>query len=70
MLHDRRSALSAYVNGLLSTGRTVFTADEAEQALGVGHGAFLDAVERLQRRKAVINPRQGFYVIVPPHYAS
>ena len=27
-------------------------------------------MERLQRRKAVINPRQGFYVIVPPHYAS
>ena len=70
MVHDRRSALSGYVSGLLSTGRTVFTADEAEQALGVGHGAFLDAAERLQRRKALLNPRQGFYVVVPPQYAS
>ena len=70
MIHDRRSALSGYVSGLLSTGRTVFTADEAEQALGVGHGAFLDAAERLQRRKALLNPRQGFYVVVPPQYAS
>ena len=70
MLHDRRSALSGYVSGLLSTGRTVFTADEAEHALGVGHGAFLDAAERLQRRKALLNPRQGFYVVVPPQYAS
>ncbi len=70
MIHDRRSALSGYVSGLLSTGRTVFTADEAEQALGVGHGAFLDAAERLQRRRALLNPRQGFYVVVPPHYAS
>ena len=70
MFHDRRSALSGYVSGLLSTGRTVFTAEEAEQALGVGHGAFLDAAERLQRRKALLNPRQGFYVIVPPQYAS
>ena len=70
MFHDRRSALSGYVSGLLSTGRTVFTADEAEQALGVGHGAFLDAAERLQRRKALLNPRQGFYVVVPPQYAS
>ena len=70
MLHDRRSALSGYVSGLLSTGRTVFTADEAEQALGVGHGAFLDAAERLQRRGALLNPRQGFYVVVPPQYAS
>ena len=70
MLHDQRSALSSYVSGLLSVGRTVFTAEEAEQALGVGHGAFLDAAERLQRREALLNPRQGFYVIVPPQYAS
>ena len=70
MLHDRRSALSSYVSGLLSAGRTVFCAEEAEQALGVGHGAFLDAAERLQRRQALLNPRQGFYVVVPPQYAS
>ncbi len=70
MFHDQRSALSGYVSGLLSTGRTAFTADEAEHALGVGHGAFLDAAERLQRRKALLNPRQGFYVVVPPQYAS
>ena len=70
MLHDQRSALSSYVGGLLSSGRTVFTAEEAERALGVGHGAFLDAAERLQRRGALLNLRQGFYVVVPPHYAS
>ena len=70
MLHDQRSALSGYVSSLLSTGRTVFTAEEAEHALGIGHGAFLDAAERLQRRKALLNPRQGFYVVVPPQYAS
>ena len=70
MVHDRRSALSSYVSGLLSTGRTVFTAEEAERALGVGRGAFLDAAERLQRRKALLNPRRGFYVVVPPQHAS
>ena len=70
MLHDRRSALSGYVSGLLAAGRTVFTAEEAEQALGVERGAFLDAAERLQRREALLTPRQGFYVIVPPQYAS
>ena len=70
MLHDQRSALSRYVSSLLSSGRTVFTAEAAEQTLGVGHGAFLDAAERLQRRKALVNPRQGFYVVVPPQYAS
>ena len=70
MLHDQRSALSSYASGLLSSGRTVFTAEEAEQAIGVGHGAFLDAAERLQRREALLNLRQGFYVVVPPQYAS
>ena len=56
--------------GLLSAGRTVFTAEEAERALGVGHGAFLNAAERLQRHQALLNPRRGFYVVVPPQYAS
>lgn len=70
MVHDRRSALSSYISGLLSVGQTVFTSNEAEQALGVSRGAFLDAAERLQRRKALLNPRQGFYVAVPQQYAS
>ena len=70
MIHDRRSALSGYVSGLLSKGRTVFTAEEAQHALGVGRGAFLDAAERLQRREALVNPRQGFYVVVPPQFGS
>ena len=70
MICDKRSTLSSFVSGLLSSGRTVFTAEEAEQALGVGHGAFLDAAERLQRREALLNLRQGFYVVVPPQYAS
>lgn len=70
MVHDQRSALSRYVSRLLSLGRTVFTAEEAEEALGVGRGAFLDAAERLQRRKALLTPRQGFYVVVPPQFAS
>ena len=70
MIHDKRSALSSYVGSLLASGRTVFTAEEAERALGVGRGAFLDAAERLQRRKALLSPRQGFYVVVPPQHAS
>ncbi len=70
MVRDRRSALSSYVSSLLSIGRTIFTAEEAEQSLGIGRGAFLDSAERLQRRKALLNPRQGFYVVVPPQFAS
>ncbi|AUZ83683.1 type IV toxin-antitoxin system AbiEi family antitoxin domain-containing protein [Methylophaga nitratireducenticrescens] len=70
MVYDQRSALSNYISRLLATGRVVFTAQEAEEALGVGRGAFLDAAERLQHRKALLSPRRGFYVIVPPQYAS
>lgn len=70
MVHDQRSALSALVASLLSTGRVVFTSEEAEEALSVGRGAFLDAAERLQRRKALVSPRQGLYIAVPPQFAS
>ena len=70
MIHTRRSTLAGFVSGLLAAGRSVFTAAEAEQSLGIGHGAFLDAAERLQRRQALLNPRRGFYVVVPPQYAS
>ncbi len=70
MIRDQRSTLSGYVSGLLSMGRVVFTAEQAEEALGIGHGAFLDAAERLQRRKMLLAPRQGFYVVVPPQFAS
>lgn len=70
MVHDLRSPLSCYIADLLSGGQTVFTAGDAKKALNVNHGAFLDAAERLQRRKALLNPRQGFYVIVPQQFAA
>ena len=70
MVHDRRSALSSYIADMLAAGRPVFTAEEATNVLQVSHGAFLDAAERLQRRKALLNPRQGFYVAVPSQYAT
>ena len=70
MIHDQRSALSTHISSLLSAGKVVFTSTEAEQALGISRGAFLDAAERLQRRKHLLSPRHGFYVIVPPQYAS
>lgn len=70
MVHDQRSALSSYVSGLLSAGRVVFSREEAQAALGIGQGAFLDAAERLQRRHSLISPRRGLYVIVAPQFTS
>jgi predicted transcriptional regulator of viral defense system len=55
---------------LLSSGRVVFNRDEAIAALGVTPRGFLAAAERLQRRKALLSPRHGFYVVVPPQFLS
>lgn len=68
MVHDQRSALADYITELISNGKAAFTAKEAETAISVSHGAFLDAAERLQNRKFLHNPRQGFYIAVPPFY--
>lgn len=70
MLYDQRSHLSRYARGLLADNRTAFAAADAEQAIGIGHGAFLDAAERLQRRNALVNLRKGFYLVVPPMFES
>lgn len=61
-----RPGLSSYVTGLLAAGRMVFSRDEAQAALGIGRGAFLAAAQKLQKRARLLNPRQGFYVVIPP----
>lgn len=69
ILKDRQN-LSAYMDRLLSNGQVAFTSDEAKQALGLKHRAFLDAAERQQRQQRLIGLRHGFYVVVPPQYLS
>lgn len=70
MIREKRETLAEYVTGLQSKGRVVFTAEEAVEALGTNHGAFLDASQRLQKRGLLISPRKRFYVAVPPQFAS
>ena len=70
MIPDPRSTLSSWTTDLLSTGRIVFGRDQAVREIGVGHGAFLDAAQRLQHRGHLISPRRGFYVIVPPQFLA
>ena len=68
MIPERITTLASYVEELASTGRTTFTREEAMEALGVSHGAFLDAAARLKKRGHVSAPRRGFYVITPTRY--
>ncbi len=54
MILKDRQTLSAYMDRLLSNGQVAFTSDEAKQALGLKHRAFLDAAERQQRQQRLI----------------
>src|SRR5579872_1834549 len=60
-----RPSLATYMAGRLASGHLVFSREEAQSALGISRGAFLDAAERLQKRERLLNLRHGFYVIVP-----
>ena len=68
MIIARRASLASWTAGILSAGRVVFEREEAIRETGIGHGAFLDAAERLQRRRHLFSPRQGFYVVVPSQF--
>jgi predicted transcriptional regulator of viral defense system len=70
MMIEKGEAFSSYMTRLLSTGRVVFSREEARTTLGISQGALLDAAGRQQRKHLLISPRNGFYVIVPPQYLS
>jgi hypothetical protein len=70
MLERRRTAFSSYLTRLLAEGRVVFTRAQAQDELGIGSGAFLDAAERQQKHGHLLSPRRGFYVIVPSQFMS
>lgn len=70
MIHEKGANLSSYITGLLASGQLVFRREEAQNANRMGAGAFLDAAEKLQKRGRLINPRRGFYVVVPPQYLN
>lgn len=67
---NQRSDFSGYMMRLLSEGRVVFSREDAQEELGSGRRSFLDAAERQQRRRHLISPRRGFYIIVPPQYLA
>ncbi|NSY51680.1 type IV toxin-antitoxin system AbiEi family antitoxin domain-containing protein [Agrobacterium tumefaciens] len=68
MIPQRATSLATYVEELASSGRTCFTRESAVEALGISHGAFLDAAARLKKRGHIFAPRRGFYVITPTRY--
>jgi predicted transcriptional regulator of viral defense system len=70
MMLKSGSTLATYLTDLQSEGRIAFTREEAIASLGVTKAAFLKAAARLQKRHMLLNPRQGFYVVVPPQFLT
>ncbi|KYK50144.1 hypothetical protein A1D31_39350 [Bradyrhizobium liaoningense] len=65
-----RPTLSKYLTTLQSEGQISFTRDEAIKALKTTPSTFLKASARLQKQHKLFNPRQGFYVVVPPQFLN
>lgn len=61
----KRGALADFVDDLQAGGRLTFTRDEAMANLGVSMPALKQAALRLAKRRRLISPRRGFYIIVP-----
>jgi hypothetical protein len=70
MAQTTRTTLPKYLTALQSEGRIAFTRDEAIGELKITPAAFLKAAARLQKQRMLFNPRQGFYVVVPPQFLS
>ena len=70
MVLQRSTNLAEYAEDLASTGRIGFSREEAMEALGVSHGAFLDAAARLAKRGHIFVPRRGYYVITPTRFVK
>ncbi len=60
--------LSVYLDSLQSKGRITFTNAEAIEVLGLSRIAFNRSAERLIKKKRLIHPARGFYVIVPAEH--
>lgn len=60
--------LSTYADALQGLGRLTFTAEEALASVKTTPAGFIKAARRLAKQGKLINPRRGFFVIVPPQF--
>ena len=72
LLQSARSPLStrAFIETLQSSGRYVFTKDEAREALRLSDIALKNALWRLVKSGRIASPHRGFYIVVPPEYKA
>ena len=58
--------LTHYVEDLLSCGRGSFSSQEAQTSLGLSAEKIVAAARRLIKKKRLVSPRRGFYLILRP----
>ena len=62
--------LEDYIETSQSRGRYTFTKAEAVNALNLAPAAFLSATARAKRKRQLVSPRRGFYLILRPEERS
>jgi predicted transcriptional regulator of viral defense system len=59
-----------WIEALPAGGRYVLTRDEAEAVSDASSQAVRMTLHRLKKRGAIVSPRRGFHVLVPPEYRA
>lgn len=65
-----KNYLERYLHSVRAKGKYVFTLEEVEKAFDVSYDNVRQSIFLLKKQKKIAQIRQGFYVIVPPEYAS
>lgn len=60
------ASLDHYLDELLYGGRACFSREEALEALGLSSAAFIAAANRLAKKRRLVSPHRGFYLILRP----
>lgn len=62
--------LDSFLNEQRKQGRFTFTAQEVRDEFDLTRNAFKKTTQRLLEQNRIARLRQGFYLIIPPEYAS
>jgi len=61
--------IEAWIRGLQARGRYSFTREEAAAGFGRADLGLTKALGRLARKRRIVSPRRGFYVVVPAEFS-
>jgi predicted transcriptional regulator of viral defense system len=64
-----RAGMQLWIDGLQARGRYTFTRSEAAAGYGRADAGLTNALGRLARKRRIVSPRRGFYVIVPVEFS-